>query len=366
MKKSRDDYPSEPGPSLPRRTARLRAAAVEAGLRQHPEERLHQSQWLVAELGGEDLDALRHGGFGFTPGLDGQIHHRNRWQAVPPLTSLTQQQWDEICTSEDWFVFGVLRDPRLRLFSAWQDKYLLRHPGCWSEWSSIDRPLPTTPEQVAEEFAEFCAALAADAEHPAHRDGHFGTQVHALCPDLVPYRRLYDMSELGTLMTDLNGHLVTQGHAGGLTLARTNGSPFKPCGLLFENGAREDIEKIYAEDFAQFGDRWDFSGVETRPVPWTAESFAHAHALVEVHERLSEVVRLGRVKRRREARLRRRVARLDRRMKAVRRENRRLRRRLGDLQARPSGPRRLASGVGGRSLGAPRGRVAGSRVTSQG
>lgn len=301
---------------------------------------------LVAELGGEDLDALQRGGLSYMPSLDAQLHLRHRWKKVPTLQSLTQEQWDEICTSDDWFVFGVLRDPRLRLFSAWQDKYLLHHPGYWKQWQGEDDPPPSTPEQVADRFAAFCSSLASDPTHPAHRDLHFGTQVHALRPRLVPYRRLYDMSELGVMMDDLNAHLTAQGHPGGLSLARSNSSPFKPCGLLFENGARESIEKVYAEDFAEFGDRWlAFGDVEARPVPWTPDSFAHAHALIEVHEWLSDVVRAGRARRRGEAQLQRRVARLERRIEGLREHNQALQRRVGELEARRTPARRVLAVV---------------------
>jgi hypothetical protein len=278
-------------------------------------------KWLIAELGGEDLEALRRGGLNFSPTLDGKIHNRERWQVVPTLDAVDQTLWEQIKHDDDWMVFGVLRDPRLRLFSAWQDKYLLRNPGYWRSWVESERPLPTSFEQVAADFAEFCRAMAADPRHPARRDGHFRSQTKALRTDVVPYRRLYDMSELGELMNDLNEHLTGLGHPGGLVLGRSHSSPFKPCGALFENGVREDIEKIYAADFAQFGDRWDFREVEERPVSWTAESFAHAHALVDVHERLTEVIKEARRQRRRVAKVRKRAVRLRRRLRAEQRRN---------------------------------------------
>lgn len=304
-------------------------------------------KWLIAELGGEDVDALRRGGLNFSPSLEGKIHNRERWQVVPTLDSVDQALWEQIKHGDDWMVFGVLRDPRLRLFSAWQDKYLLRNPGYWREWAESERPLPTSFEQVAADFAEFCSAMAADRRHPARRDGHFRSQTRALRTDVVPYRRLYDMTELGELMTDLNEHLAGLGHPGDLVLARSNSSPFKPCGALFENGVREDIEKIYAADFDRFGDRWDFRAVEERPVSWTAETFAHAHSLVDVHERLTEVIREARRQRRRVAKVRQETARLRRRLRVAQRRNQALERRVRDLEstvAGASGSRRPSIG----------------------
>lgn len=287
-------------------------------------------KWLLAELGGEDLDALRRGGLNFSPTLEGKIHNRERWQVVPTLDSVDRALWEQVKHDDAWMVFGVLRDPRLRLFSAWQDKYLLRNPGYWRDWAESERALPTSFEQVAREFGEFCSDMVADPRHPARRDGHFKSQTRALRTDVVPYRRLYDMSELSELMRDLNEHLAGLGHPGDLVLGRSNSSPFKPCGALFDNGVREDIEKMYAADFAQFGDRWDFSAVEERPVSWTAESFAHARALVEVHERLTEAVREAR-------RQRRRVDKLRKRLRVAQRRHKALRRRVQSLEASAAG-----------------------------
>jgi hypothetical protein len=265
---------------------------------------------------------------------------------VPTLDSIDGDLWEQIKHDDAWMVFGVLRDPRLRLFSAWQDKYLLRNPGYWRTWAASDRPRPSSFEQVAGDFAAFCNEMATDRRHPARRDGHFRSQTRALRTDVVPYRRLYDMTELDQLMKDLNEHVAGLGHAGGLVLGRSNRSPFKPVGALFDNGVREDIEKIYAKDFAQFGDRWDFRAVEERPVSWTDQSFAHASALIDVHERLTEAVRAARRQRRRVARLRN--------------QNTALRRRLRVAQGRDEAPRRFwrrgaaATGVstsGGASAG---------------
>jgi hypothetical protein len=161
------------------------------------------------------------------------------------------------------------------------------------------------------------------------------------------------MRELKTLMADLNAHLAAQGHPGDLTLGRSNSSPFRPCGALFENGVREDIEKIYADDFARFGELWDFSKVEATEVPWTAESFAHAHSIIAVHERLADVVREARKTRRRLRKTRRRVVQLQR-------ENQRLKRRV----ARVAPAAESSSSTSASRKVLRRGRAAARRVRS--
>lgn len=82
----------------------------------------------MADLAGEDTDRITRHGLSFNPTRAGIIHHRARLTEESRLrrgVGISLQQ----VKAEDWFVFGVIRDPRLRMFSAWQDKYLLRNPG---------------------------------------------------------------------------------------------------------------------------------------------------------------------------------------------------------------------------------------------
>ena len=277
-------------------------------------------KWLVADLGGEDLARLRQGDLGFSPTREGQVHDRSLWRVVPQASDLPPSLLAEISPDNGWFVFGVTRDPRLRLFSAWQDKYLLRSPGYWRHWDHADAPaLPRTTQDVVTAFREFVSEVAAQPGHDALDDGHFVTQVHALNEHVVPFSRLYDMPELGELMNDLNAHLRAHGHPGDLVLGRSNKSPFEASAAAFADGVREAVEGIYADDFARFGDRWDFGRVEQRTGEWTPDAFAHAHSIVATNERIADLVRAAR-------RLRRTARRLEE-------ENRELRARVDAEQA---------------------------------
>jgi hypothetical protein len=268
-------------------------------------------KWLVAELAGEDLDALRTGGLGYSATRAGQIHDRKQWQRAPRVKDVDPEVRREISPENGWFVFGVVRDPRVRMFSAWQDKYLLRSPGYWQSWEDGQGPpVPRTPEDIIGSFRDFVLAIAEGRDTEAMQDGHFLTQVHLLNEHLVPFSRLYDMSELGLLTDHLDEHLRANGHDGDLTLARSNKSPFAPCGPVFAGGVREAIESIYAEDFARFGDRWDFSATAAKDVPWGASDFSHAHSIISVNERVADLVRAARAERREKERLEQQVAEL--------------------------------------------------------
>jgi hypothetical protein len=266
-------------------------------------------KWLMAELGGEDLDRIRRGGIGFNPTRAAQVHDRTTWQHIANVADLDPAVRAQVDPDNGWFVFGVLRDPRLRLFSAWQDKYLLRSPGYWEHWDKpAQPPVPTTPSDIVDAFRSFVQDVSADPEHEALDDGHVLSQTHALDLDLVRYTRLYDMSELGSMMSDLNGHLAEQGHAGDLVLGRSNKSPFEPAADVFANGVREAVEKMYADDFSNFGDRWDFSKVAAREAAWTPDAFAHAQSIIAMNERIADVVRAARRQKRQNAKLKVRIA----------------------------------------------------------
>lgn len=268
-------------------------------------------KWLMAELAGEDLDRIRGGDIGFNPTRAAQVHDRTTWQRLPSVGDLDPTVRAEISPANGWFVFGVVRDPRLRLFSAWQDKYLLRSPGYWEHWGKPEQPpVPTSAEQIIEGFRRFVLDVTATPGHEALDDGHFLSQSHALDLELVDYSRLYDMSELGTLMSDLNEHVRGHGHPGDLVLGRSNKSPFEPAGALFGNGVREAIEGLYADDFANFGDRWDFARIEGRDAAWTPDAFAHAQSIIAMNERISDVVRKARRLRRQNRKLKKRTAEL--------------------------------------------------------
>ena len=268
-------------------------------------------KWLMAELSGEDVARIRRGGIGFNPTRAAQVHDRTTWQRTPMVGELDPAVLAQVSPDNGWFVFGVLRDPRLRLFSAWQDKYLLRSPGYWEHWDDPAQPaVPTTASDIIDSFGRFVGDVAADPAHPALDDGHFLSQVHALNLDLVRFSRLYDMAELGTMMTDLNAHLATCGHPGDLTLGRSNKSPFDPAAELFAGGVREAIEGLYADDFAHFEDRWDFTRIEGRPAAWTPDAFAHAQSIIAMNERIADVVLAARQLRRQNRKLKARNAEL--------------------------------------------------------
>lgn len=232
-------------------------------------------KWMMAGLAGEDLT-------GFTPSLEAStteaddIHDRRQWKKTPRLDALTPEQRAQIHPDNGWFVFAVTRDPRSRLFSAWQSKLLLENPGYITFRDEPWYPRhPLDTDTVVEDFAKFVDLFERQPEIGIRRDGHFRDQVEMLHQDVVSYTNIYDIRELGTLVTDLQKHLDSIGWTGDLNLPKLNDTPLRVTAQPFANGIRERVEKIYAADFERFGDRWDYGRIEQQP-PWTDEELREA------------------------------------------------------------------------------------------
>ena len=121
---------------------------------------------------------------------------------------------------------------------------------------------PLTRESVIEDFAKFVDLLEKEPGHKLRKkDPHFRDQVELLVENAVPYTRIYEISEMKELQADLSAHLQAQGLSGDLHLPKANPTLLRANGVLFENGVKEQIERIYAADFDRFGHLWDF----TRP-----------------------------------------------------------------------------------------------------
>ena len=243
-------------------------------------------KWMMAALAGEDL-----AGFGPSLGASARdeddIHDRRQWRKSPRLDRMDPELRAQIHPDNGWFVFGVTRDPRARLFSAWQSKLLLENPGYTSFRKEPWYPRhPVTAESVVEDFATFVDLLVREPGHRIRGDGHFCDQVELLHEDVVTYTHLYDVRDLGRLEVDLRQHLDQVGWTGELTLPRLNDTPLRANGSAFGNGVEELVRKIYAADFERFPDRWDFATIEAAPA-WTAE------ALMEVDQLASEGRRIA-------------------------------------------------------------------------
>lgn len=268
-------------------------------------------KWMMADLAGEDLSTFRAGWQPFVNASEA-VHNRELWKMSPKLNQLTEEQRADIHPDNGWFVFAVVRDPRVRLFSAWQNKLLIETPNSqrWKDELWYPRH-PLSFESVVKDFAAFVELLETEPDHWLRtNDPHFRDQVELLVEDAVPYTRIYDIGEMHQLTTDLRAHLEVQGHQGQLYLPRANPTPLRAIGALYTNGVRERIERVYAADFERFGHLWDFSRVETAET-WSSESLAACESEAALGLRIAEVHRMAREQRAKARRVAERLEELE-------------------------------------------------------
>lgn len=248
-------------------------------------------KWLIAELAGERLDSTP---MGLYPSIshDQIVHQRKLYKHTPTLGKLPAKVRASIHPDNGWFVFSVVRDPRARVFSAWQNKFLAHNPSpFYRRWA--DEPwypkVPTTNADIIESFARFVEFMDANPDHEAMHDAHFRPQMFILRRDKVPYSKVYEISELGTLLGDLTAHVRSNGWTGpDLALRSVNDTPLKPYAAVFAEPVRTMIEKFYAEDFEAYGDLWDFGKIERTP-EWGAKDLAAIRQSTMINERFAEL-----------------------------------------------------------------------------
>ncbi|WP_278235134.1 sulfotransferase family 2 domain-containing protein [Isoptericola sp. AK164] len=245
-------------------------------------------RWMVADLAGEDPESFLHG-TGATQTQLMTIHGgRGRWQHTPTLAQLDPAVLREIRPDNGWFVFAVVRNPWSRLWSAWQSKFLVQH--AFYRRTYADEPFfprqPESPQDVVEDFQSFVAARPW-LQHPVlTKDAHFRTQSRSVAKDRVPYSRVYDVREIGTLLSDLHTHLEGLGQDQELYVPRANETPLAPVPGLFDGAATGVVEEAYAADLETFPGWWsvdDLKCVDT----WSDDALANIRAQVAANERIS-------------------------------------------------------------------------------
>lgn len=304
-------------------------------------------KWMVAGIAGEDLR-------GFGPSLEASagdeddIHDRRQWRRTPWLDQLDPEIRSQIHPDNGWFVFAVTRDPRSRLFSAWQSKLLLENPGYTHYKKEPWYPRhPVSTDSIVEDFAEFVDLLVREPGHRIRADAHFSDQVELLHEDLVTYTHIYDVRDLGRLQADLRRHLAGIGWTGDLTLPRANRTPLSLNARVLDDGLDAQIQKIYAADFERFGDRWNAPHVAPLPT-WTAEDLAMVDQRAAVGRRIGYLRDRALDFRRRAAVERKRADEEKRRADRHKKRAHRLRRQLGRRSASaPQQPRSAARVVAG-------------------
>ncbi|WP_277451919.1 sulfotransferase family 2 domain-containing protein [Janibacter sp. DB-40] len=279
-------------------------------------------RWMVADLSGEDPESFVGAIGGQQSRLLGIHGKRSRWRRTPQLSTLGSEQLAEISPDNGWFVFAAVRDPRSRLWSAWQSTFLVRHVRYVERYA--DRAwfprVPASPEQVLEDWRAFVHARPWENDPDLRTDVHFQSQVRSVRPGGVNYTRIYDLSELSTLFADVHEHLRPLGLDQPLYTPRANETPLPIVPEALDDGVAEIIEDSFADDFRAFGDRWSIDRIRMSD-GWSADAIEHAAYHTVANERIGD--------------LRTEARRLQQELKQAQRELRRTQRELTRAQRAP-------------------------------
>jgi hypothetical protein len=252
-------------------------------------------KWVLAELAREEPSKFKAGLNPFTSDR-AAVHDRRLHLNIPMPGELDARVRSEIHPDNGWFIFGVIRDPRSRLFSAWQDKVLLAYPGSSYRVWSTESWYPARPGEDAEtinrQFAEFVDAAVADAPFAPRRNTHFRAQTDSLDTGRIPFTAIYPIEKLGQLRDDLARHVAALGWTEPITFRRDNETPLPANAAVFAGEVKAKVEQWYASDFAEFGEHFDFSRIEAAP-EWTPAQLREVQVRAALHRRLGDVRELA-------------------------------------------------------------------------
>jgi Sulfotransferase family len=248
-------------------------------------------KWLVAELQEENPERF-HRSMSREVTRTMTIHRRHLWQKTPMAKRLPDDELAAISPDNGWFVFGVVRHPTARLFSAWQSKLLLREPW-WVEQYGEEEWFPRRPQSgddIVTEFHRFVALVAQDPEQRIMRNRHFAPQRWMLAADRMPYTRIYKTSEIPELLAEFEAHLRARGYTGDpLELPRANETPLKPIAALFTPAVLEASRLLYGPDFEHLGYGDPMPGGLDAADRYDDAVLAEIGRLVERQERINDL-----------------------------------------------------------------------------
>jgi len=291
-------------------------------------------KWMVADLAGEDRADITSVASGMQSRLMTIHPGRSRFRHVKAVHSMPAEEVARISPAEGWFVFGALRDPWSRLWSAWQSKFLVRANRYLRNYRDAEffPRVPQGPSDVVADFARFVELHPWTTDPRLSTDLHFRPQVRALQPESIPFTRIYDLRDFSTMTADLHAHLRTVGRDQELYLPRANETPLAMTREVMAGGVREAIEKLFAEDFDAFGERWDFEQLKFAADGWTPDAISHAAYQTEANDWIGHVWASGKSWRGERNALKqqhqqteKRLRRLEKQVRRLRQDNRRLR-----------------------------------------
>jgi len=249
-------------------------------------------KWLVADVQEEDRERF-HGSLSSELSRTMTIHRRDLWEHTPMAREMPDEELAAISPDDGWFVFGVVRHPTARLFSAWQSKLLLREPWWVARFGEAEwfPRIPRSGDDIVEDFVRFARAIAREPEHVI-RNRHFAPQRRLLATGRMRYSRIYRTSELPQLLEDFERHLRARGWDGDrLAMIRANETPLPAIAAVFGPDVLEASRSLYGVDFEAFGYEDAVPGGLDPSDGYSDSAVAEIGRLIERSERIGDLSR---------------------------------------------------------------------------
>ena len=208
-------------------------------------------KWWFAALEGH-AQALRGITDSGETGPD-MIIHDSFHRVAPDVTHLAPEALLEPLSSDSYFRFAVVRNPYKRVFSAWQQKLLVREPlqiKPYLESDFFHRRIASQAD-IATAFEVFLEHPAIN-EAPSFWDVHWVPQATLLRPDLINYSQLVQIENAKELSLALAERLG-ESTPNPFESRRANESLIPYLAELITARSSELIRSLYADDFDTFG-----------------------------------------------------------------------------------------------------------------
>ena len=251
-------------------------------------------EWLMADLAGLGSERFRRA-LSHAPTRQQTIHADACWPRELRLRRPTQDDAAATGVDSSWFVFSVVRDPRERLWSAWQSKFLVRRRRYVEEFG--DEPwfprVPREPSDVIEDFARFVSALSNGARNLMQSNLHFCGQARIVLDGPFDVGNLYEVRDIPTAVRDLDVHVRAHDRTVP-ELRRDNTTPLRLIADVLAGGVDEAIVDLYRDDFDRLGHLWPDRPRIASDATWSDAALRDTASRVALHERVEDLAVLAR------------------------------------------------------------------------
>lgn len=150
-------------------------------------------------------------------------------------------------TGTDWFRFTVVREPLGRVWSAWVNKLLLRHPAFVeiADRLGLTTALPRTSDRLRGEFLSFVARVRSDPV--GFYNAHWAPQTDRV--GSLPYTHIGRIESLSDTLDQLSQHLGQPLPP----IRRSNSTPLRFSPAVLDDDSRRALNELFAEDQRRFG-----------------------------------------------------------------------------------------------------------------